>query len=317
MNRIAAVIVTYRPDGDLAARVAAIRREVDRLVLIDNTATPETRERLRAVCTANDAELIAQPDNVGLGGALNVAFARFANEGFIWAIAFDQDSTPAPGFAAQLRMLGERSPGAAVVGANWSDEARPHHPARHLRRSRALPFVFQRVPAATDLDEVTCVITSGSLFHLPTWQELGGFDAALFLDLVDTDYCLRAARAGHPLRVAAAATLLHRRGAKRPVRFLGRTWWPAFMPPLRLRYLFRNRCRLLRRHASSAPHWVAFELVYTAKLLAEILLLEDAKTAKLGACLRGTWDGILGRAGRIAEKKLPPRAALPSVDRPA
>jgi hypothetical protein len=69
------------------------------------------------------------------------------------------------------------------------------------------------------------------------------------------------------------------------------------MPPLRLRLLFRNRLRLFPRHARHAPHWVAFELVYTIKILAEILLLEDRKGAKLAACASGTWDGLLGRGG--------------------
>lgn len=302
MTRVGGVIVTFWPDADFAARLAAIRREVSRLLVIDNTADAETHARLQTLCMAHDAELIANPRNLGLGAALNEGFTRIAADGCEWAIAFDQDSTPSSGFAAALLTVAEREPEAAVVGAHWADEARPEHSARHLMRGAAPPL-FRRVPATSDLDPVTCVITSGSLFHLPTWRELGGFDAALFLDLVDTEYCLRAARAHRPVRVAAGAKLRHRRGAKRPVPRFGRVWWPAFMPPLRLRYLFRNRWRLARRYAWSAPHWCVFEAVYTAKILAEILLLEEAKGPKLAACLRGTWDGLVGRTGKIDMEK--------------
>jgi rhamnosyltransferase len=143
------------------------------------------------------------------------------------------------------------------------------------------------------------VITSGSFFSLATWRKLGGFDESLFLDLVDFDYCLRAGAAGHNVAVASDARLAHRRGDKQPVRLFGRTWWPAFMPPLRLHYLFRNRVRLIARHGCHAPHWVVFEFVYVVKILGEILLLEDNKLRKLTACFRGVRDGLLGRSGRL------------------
>jgi rhamnosyltransferase len=116
-----------------------------------------------------------------------------------------------------------------------------------------------------------------------------GFDDGLFLDLVDTDYCVRAWRSGREIAVAAASRLDHRRGAKRAASFAGRTFWPAFMaPPSRLRYLFRNRLLPFRRHALDLPHWAGFELAYLGKIAAEILFLEDDKAAKLAACVRGT-----------------------------
>jgi rhamnosyltransferase len=124
-------------------------------------------------------------------------------------------------------------------------------------------------------------------------------DERLFLDLVDTEYCLRARAAGFRIKVSAAANLAHRRGRKRAVPFLGRTWWPAFMPPLRLRCLFRNQVRVLWSQGWRAPHWSAFELAYTLKIVAEIIFLEDEKWPKLRACVRGTWDGLLGRSGPI------------------
>lgn len=290
--------MTFHPDMEFERRLAAIASEVNFLIVVDNTAEPATAERLDGACRARGAKLITSRENVGLGAALNRAFSTLSERGFTWAIAFDQDSTPEPGFRRAL--LATAGASAAVVGANWRDEARPDAPARHLRAHRWIPGAFQR-PAATgrDLAGVTCVITSGSLFHLPTWRELGGFDESLFLDLVDTDYCLRARSAGHAVRVSAAAQLLHRRGAKRPVRFLGRVWWPAFMPPLRLRYLFRNRIRLFAHHGLRAPHWVAFEFIHATKILAEIALLEDQKAAKIAACARGTLDGLAGRSGRL------------------
>lgn len=295
---VAGVIVTFHPDAHFERRLAAIARETSPLLVVDNTARPETANRLRAACAAHGATLLANPKNVGLAAALNQAFRQLEAQGIAFAVAFDQDSTPEPGFVAALR-LAHTDAGHAVVGANWYDEARPDVPARHLQHRPGWPGGFRRVAANGNLFAVTCVITSGSLFHLPTWRELGGFDEPLFLDLVDTEYCLRARAAGRFVGVAWRARLAHRRGAKAAVGAFGGTWWPAFMSPLRLRYLFRNRLLVAFRHGWRSPHWVAFELVYAAKILAEIVFLEDHKAAKLAACARGTWDGLCGVEGKI------------------
>jgi rhamnosyltransferase len=297
---LAGVVVTYHPDPGFEARLEAMGAEVRPLVVIDNTATTSTRERLRRACARLEVELIENEDNLGLAGALNRAFRHLDARGCAAIVAFDQDSTPEPGLAAALAALLATDPACAIVGSNWHDEARPRFRARHLRPHAVVPGLFAREEARHDLHDVTCVITSGTLFRLDVWRELGGFDEALFVDLVDTDFCLRARVAGHGVGVASRARLAHRRGAKAPVRRLGRTWWPAFMSPLRLRYLFRNRLLVLGRVGWRLPHWVAFECVYAAKVIAEILLLEDRKAAKLAACVQGTWEGLMGVEGRIA-----------------
>jgi GT2 family glycosyltransferase len=309
-DRCGAVVVAFFPDAEIAARLRAVAAEVRRLVVIDNTPYPGGAPTLAGTCANIGAEYSATGRNRGLAGALNEAFGQLASSGCDWAIAFDQDSMPEPGLCRALGETAVDARGAwpAVVGSNWVDEGRPGSAARHLCRG-GWPLLFARVPAERDLAAVTCVIASGSLFNLAVWRALGGFDEGLFLDLVDADYCLRAAKRGYDVRVSARARLRHRRGAKRAVRFLGRTWWPAFMPPLRLRYLFRNRVRLVVRHGIAAPHWVFFELVYAAKIVAEIVFLEDAKLPKLAACVRGTWDGLLGRKGSIAPDRVPGNAS--------
>ncbi len=287
-------IVTYFPDADFEARLAAIARETDVLVVVDNSADAGVARRLAALRTPRPFHLFTNATNVGLGAALNQAFTRLVELGCRGAIAFDQDSTPEPGFRAAL--LASVGTGTAAVGAHWYDEARPDHAARHLQRS-PWPLGFRRTVADRDLDAVTCVITSGTWFDLAVWQELGGFAADLFLDLVDTEYCLRAQAAGRTVRVSAGARLRHRRGRKQPVRRAGRTWWPAFMPERRLYYLFRNRVLVGARLGWRRPEWCAFEAVYSLKILAEILFLEDRKIAKLHACLQGTWHGAFGVSG--------------------
>jgi rhamnosyltransferase len=153
--------------------------------------------------------------------------------------------------------------------------------------------------ATQDLAKLVCVITSGSLFDLKVWHNLGGFSADLFLDLVDTDYCLRARRAGHDIAASHAAHLLHHRGEKRPVRLLGCTFYPSHTPLFRLRCLSRNRILLFRRHRFYPPAWIAYELAYAVKLVIDALLFEQHTCSRLMAIVRGTWEGVMGRSGPV------------------
>ncbi len=296
--RTSAVTVTYEPDSAWPDRLRAILSACPRCLVVDNSLTPAARAFVAATVAANPgAELIANPDNPGIGRALNQAFATLHSAGHHWALAFDQDSVPPPDFAAHLLDTARSAPAAvAAVGANWRDAAHPALASRHPVSHPAFPLGFRRVPSLADLPDVLCVITSGSLFSLDVWRRLGGFDESLFLDLVDTDFCLRARHAGWRIAVSSAANLEHRRGAKKPVRFLGRVFFPSFTPPFRLRLLSQNRIRLIARHGVHAPAWVVYEFAYAVKLIADILFLEDRKLAKLAACLRGTLAGLTSSA---------------------
>ncbi len=147
------------------------------------------------------------------------------------------------------------------------------------------------------MDDVTIVITSGALTNLQVWEKLGGFRDDFFIDYVDTEYCLRAKRAGYKILVSAGAKLYHRLGDKREVKRLGLTLKPTFHSPLRLYYVARNRVPMVREYALEFPHWFLFDVVAGAYNTLRILLTEDKRLQKLGATVQGTWDGLLGRMG--------------------
>jgi len=303
-NSTPGVIVTFFPDVDFPARVVAIASQVTPLLIIDNTTDPAARERVRRIAANLGAEYLPQPSNRGIGAALNIGFANLRARGFSAAVVFDQDSTPQPGCASALVSCAADDDNQAVVGSNWFDEVRPNHRARHLTPHPWLPLIFRRVEAIQeDLSSVTFVITSGSWFNLKIWHSLGGFDETLFLDLVDVDYCLRVRLLRRTVAVATAAHLAHNRGNKRPVRFLGHTWWPAFMPPDRLAGLTTNRMRLILRYGWRRPHWVIYEIVHTAKILWDVISLEDSKLRKLLAMGKGFLNGFI----RTQESGLGPR----------
>lgn len=297
---IPAAVVTFHPDTDWPTRLDAVLREHPRVTVVDNSTNSSAQAFVaKTAASRRRCQLRQLPDNPGIGAALNHAFSALTTEGHDVAVAYDQDSSPAPGFSAALSATAAAIPGAAVIGANWTDPRHPGRPARFLRPSLPFGLCFSRTPAICDLSGLLCVITSGSRFDLRIWTTLGGFDEGLFLDLVDTDFCLRARAAGHVIAASAAARLEHHRGEKETVRLLGYDFHPAFTPPFRLRCLSRNRILIFRRRRLRPLAWTLYDTLYGVKLAADALLLEDQKLARIGAMLRGTWDGLRNRAGPV------------------
>jgi rhamnosyltransferase len=220
--------------------------------------------------------------------------------GFEWVVTLDQDSRPEPGFAAALWATHLAMPRAAVIGPRIKEEGFPAEQYRWLRRHPRWRGCFVRVPCrGKDLGNVTMLVTSGSMIEVAAWQALGGFDEGLFIDYIDTDYCLRVIRAGREVAVAAGALLQHRLGARQSARLLGRDFRPTHHAAFRQYYIARNRIALWRRHAIAVPHWAAFDLCYGLYNLFRVMAFERQRFRKLGAILRGTWDGLRGRKGAM------------------
>lgn len=298
---ICAVVVTYFPDERVEERLRIIAAECEHVVVVDNSAPAAAFRSLASL--AKPVEVLAQHRNLGVAAALNVGLERALALGFSWALTFDQDSTPQPGFSAGLwaaRLRHAMPEQVAVVGPRLREENLAHEDHRWVVPHPRYRWWFRCAPCRdADLPGVAFVITSGALMDLRAFQRIGPMDAGLFIDYVDHDYCLRARQLGYDIVVSKDALLVHNLGAKREFRIGARAVRPTFHSALRLRYMFRNRRIVRRRYAHAFPHWACFDFVSTHHNLVRIALFEDQRGAKLRAICRGTCDGWLGRSGPI------------------
>ena len=292
------IVVTFNPDASVVGNVQQIARECRRVVVVDNGSESSALEPLRNGLPPT-ARILPLETNLGIAAALNRGVEAALGEGAQVVVTFDQDSAPERGFVAALLEMAEQ------VGKRWGvigcriAEVGLSRGYRWLRPG-PLPLTFSRVPCgSTGLRNVAMVISSGSLLNLPLWQRVGGFAEGLFIDAVDTDYCLRVADAGGEVAVAAGAILKHRLGARRQVALPGPLGRPTFHSPLRHYFMARNRWLLLRRHWAKG-YWVSFEFAAAVLNTFRVMLAEDRKRAKLRAIVIGTLDGIRGRKGACA-----------------
>ena len=300
---MAAVVVTHFPEPHIAERLACVLDQVDHLILVDNGSAAAHAAGLERFADGNlRVSLVSNASNLGIAAALNQAAQLALRMGFQWLLTLDQDSLPAPDMVARLAapLRGdERNRALGIVAPDVIDLGIEDHPRGWVDTRPRLAVGFSRnYCCAGRAFDALHTITSGCLTNLQAWQMIGGFDEALFIDYVDTDYCLRLTTAGYRIRILCDARLYHRVGAKEirrvgPVRLV-----PTHHSPVRRYYLCRNRLRMLRRHLRAHPHWSTYELVSTIHVTLCILLLERQRLAKLKACLLGTWDGLWGRAGR-------------------
>ena len=272
-----ALVVTYFPDDEVADNIAAIAREFGDVIVVDNGSPQGSTASFR---TLPGVDFVALDANHGVAAALNLGFERAVQRGETWVVSFDQDSRPISGFALALATSRAGMGDAAVIGANIVEAAMAGD-YTWLRPGKRCEWLFERVPCSSeDLLDVSMVVTSGALTSVEVWRELGGFDESLFIDFVDTDFCLRVRATGRRIGVSNGAVLHHKLGQRERREIFGFVFHPTHHPAFRHYFIARNRVSMLSRHGIREPHWL-----------------------KLKAMVLGTWDGLRGRSGPMPEHR--------------
>ncbi|HLW23397.1 MAG TPA: glycosyltransferase family 2 protein [Steroidobacteraceae bacterium] len=292
MNRtdVCALIVTFHPDEDFAARAERIARQVGSLILVDNASGAQALAMLEGIAAAGarSTRLLRNPSNLGVAQALNAGIAQAEALGYRWVLLMDQDSLIHEDLVDSLISVLASQPVAgqvAVVGAGYRDP---------LER----PIAPGEAEAARAWDEVDWVITSGSLLSIEAYRVIGPFREEFFIDYVDLEYCVRARARGYRVLRARAALMHHVIGAPSQHRLLGSQKWTSNHSPDRRYYRARNDTVMLRESGRYRfGSWRLKSLARSVRTCKRVLLYERGKWTKIRAVLEGWWDGIHGRLG--------------------
>ncbi|MGH8782883.1 glycosyltransferase family 2 protein [Paraburkholderia sp.] len=292
--RAGVVVVFYNPDVACVVRANRLAAMMH-CVVVDNSPSPRTAGEVGLSAAIN---YLPNGANLGIATAINQGVASLIHDGFDTAILFDQDSDPSKQLLDGLPRLLEdalrRHERVALIGPAYEDS----------RLGDVAPFVrfgylkLRRVPPAgvTPID-VDFLISSGSCINLDAWREIGPMDDALFIDLVDLEWCVRARSKGFTVLGAPELRLAHELGGE-PVRVFGRLY-PSHSP-LRHYYHFRNAVALIKR--SYVPcTWKSTELVKFPFRLAIYGLFLQPRLGHLRMALTGIWHGLIGRMGALEQ----------------
>jgi rhamnosyltransferase len=296
--RVAVVVVVYRPDEALLERALALwRDEADEVICVDNGGGPDARQRTAALAAAG-VRVVAMPSNLGLGAAHNRGIALARELGCSHVVLGDQDSRPGPGMVRELLRVEREALGrglrVAAVGPRWLEP----DGSRSSGFVRCAPLSFRAVPCEDEAGWVVpdFLISSGSLIRMEALDAVGPMDEGLFIDLVDTEWFLRARHAGLSAIGACGAWMVHRLGEETLVIRLGRTRTVPVHKPFRYYYMFRNSLLLYRRRYVRLS-WIVPDLVKLGQLALFFGIMHRARRENARMMAGGIADGLRGVTG--------------------
>jgi rhamnosyltransferase len=280
------VFVTYNPRPAFVENILAVAAQVGYVVVVDNGSSGETEQYLRELETRPDCKVIRNHQNLGIAAALNLG-VKFATEaGFDWVCTFDQDSRVCEEFFSKTLAAYQHAPHPekiAIITPLYVDRETGIN--LRLRRGRG--------------GEILTTLTSGSMMPSSVIRKLGLFDETLYIDAVDTEFCLRARQSGL-LILQSPAVLLHSLGRTTYHRVFGIRFGTTNHSPGRHYYITRNRMRLLARYVADWP-WVWREIRGMLFDDAKIILVENNKWRKFRCMAAGAADALTGKFGKQIE----------------
>jgi rhamnosyltransferase len=285
---VTCVIVSYRPDVVRLVNLCEhILADGAKAIVVDNTEAPYlVSDRLPA-----GSDLITLGYNSGIAHAQNAGVAQALSAGADVLVFFDQDSKIEPEFLRTLVMSLEPGVPAITSPLCVDDDSDIALPSTRLNRF-GLPTAVHGADAI-HLYPVDVVISSGTAATSEVFEIAGDFDEALFIDSVDTEWCLRCRSKEIPIYVVPSAVMRHRIGSRSvragPFSILVHS-------PLRCYYQLRNCFHLMRKKhvplTFALMHMVS--VIFSRTLL--LFFVED-RPAYIGAYLSALRDGLKGVGG--------------------
>lgn len=289
-NAVCAVIVTFFPRENVINNIAALREQVENLVIVDNGTCGRPLTLLRAASQDFNCVLLENGSNRGVAAALNVGVRWALLHTYQWVALFDQDSTASD----------------CMVDAMIRKYQASHSPDRVAvvtpKHIEANSGAWNRPSLFTELDSPLTAITSGSLIPSRIFELCGEFEEDLFIDYVDHEYCLRVRSLGYTIALCEDAVLYHPVGAPAIRRVLGiRTVRTLNHRAERRYYIARNQVTMLRRYWRRYPRWCANEFLSSAKEAIKAVLVEEGRTGKMFMYALGVFDGLRGKLGYVVK----------------
>lgn len=267
-SRIAGVVVLYQPEDSVVDNVATYIRDLEILFVFDNSPD-ESKRVVQRILRFDNTRYITKGSNVGIATAFNIAAGVAQQEGFDYLLTMDQDS------AAYENMIPTMV--SAIGHCRSIGLITPFHVDRNAPMT----------PPNIEKEKVVVAMASGNLLNLEAYARCGSFLDKLFIDSIDTEYCLRLQTLGYDVVRVNTALLSHAMGKFTCRTFLWRKVYPSNYSPIRHYYQTRNRFHIRRLYREKFPDYFAKDLKLFWATLVKVLLYEQERWRKLRMILKG------------------------------
>ncbi len=282
--RVAIIVLTYNGLADTLACLASLERldyprERYRVVVVDNASQDGTPAAVRAAFPETFVFVIENGANLGFAAGNNVGLRYALAQGFDYALLLNNDTEAPPNLLSALVAAAESDPRAGAVGPIIYYHAAPTRVwsaggwidwEQGISRMEGEVEDQGQFTATREVDFITgCAM----LLRCAALERVGLLDERFFMYFEETEWCVRARRAGFRILFAPQAKLWH----KIPLNARFDKEYLAY-------YMTRNRLLFLRATGARPRTWF------------KALVLQDLRTY-LSLCLRPKWRARRGRVG--------------------
>ena len=263
-------------------------------IVIDNASSDGTAGAVRSQYPK--VTLIENDDNLGFTGGNNVGIRYALDQGVDYIMLLNNDTIAAPDLLDLLVEAFKADPCIGVVGPTiyYHDEPDVIWSAggsidwKHGLTSMTAIGTEDKGQLGTAPREVQFVTGCALLASREVWQKVGLLDDSFFMYYEETEWCVRAARAGYKIVHVPAAMLWHKISLK-----------ARESSPHTYYYMTRNRLLFLRRTQASLQTWFYTLSEYARTFLSWTLRPKWRDRRHLRAImLRAVRDAGSGRWGK-------------------
>ena len=291
MSKVAAIIVSYNPDKNLLDSVNLLISQVEKIIIVDNGSIEEKRKDISSIKDIDNEriEVIFNEENLGIATALNIGVREALKQGFNWILTMDQDSKASKDMVEKMFEV-----------YNNIDKKE-----RKSILSIFPNFVDERIQSIEEnsvmntYEYVDADITSGNLVKAEVFDKVGFFDDSLFIDLVDTDFCMRLNEKNIKMIKVRDAILYHSLGESQSVKSILGKFNTSNHSALRRYYMTRNRFYIWEKYKDLNSFTLNRDKKLFKKEFIKIILGEKDKVNKIKMVFKGYKDYKKGIRGKL------------------
>jgi len=278
--KLAAVVVFYNPSEENIKNIKNYLKSVDQVFIVDNSEDEIIRYK-----EDKKVKYIKLGENKGIAYALNKGAELAIKDKYQWLLTLDQDSKINSDNIIKMKTFLEKNDTTKIgLVSPYQD------------------IDSKEIIEDTEKEEMIEVMTSGNIINLDAYQKIGGFKDWLFIDCVDTDYCMNLNKHHYKVLRLNKIIMKHNLGNLKVHTLFGKEYPCYNHNPIRRYYIVRNNLYIKKLYGDKYPEYCEHLIRVQKGQVKRILAFEKNKIAKLRMMYKGYKDFKKGITGKLVSK---------------
>lgn len=311
--KIAIIIINYNGFKDTKDCLLSLNKLKNnnffKVYLVDNGSSDDSlikiHKFLKIAKLNYPLELIISKNNLGFAGGNNLGIKKALKDGFNYFLLLNNDTEVTPDFLAKLIEVSKKNPKAGIIGPKIMYYSQPNKiwfgggkfswfgGGKHLRfneiekpkNSNAQKQILNSQPLLVDWITACCMLIKREVI-----KKIGLLQEKYFLYYEDTDYNLRARKAGFNILYVPNSVIYHKVSSFTKTLGNPTIWY----------YHFRNALYLAYNNAPFFLGKIAIHFWAGYKLFKQLIkYLIPSKRESSKAIIKGIIDFYKGKMGKI------------------